>query len=239
MIWENCVFGTPYYLSKFWPKETLYNKNSINFRIKFPMKVHRKYHVFIGKFTKRPLSGRSLIKTSYDFQAFVGWAQNFGSTRTIWSFSKTGHLAVLAPILIWAWSLAFGGVMCESESRFGFESGFRAFWTGFESGFGFRAKIPFNGCSFLQEGSQSLAESGQIPIYEKFNKSFKLQYYIPVCCLLLYMHCAHKTRWIPPLVRGAVSVPTLYCWYALQNMSDCPECNSSMRKMTTLLRKML
>ncbi len=43
-----------------------------------------------------------------------------------------------------------------------------------------------------QEGSQSLAESGQIPIYKEFNKSFKLQYYIPVCCLLLYMDCAYK-----------------------------------------------
>ena len=31
-----------------------------------------------------------------------------------------------------------GPVMCESESGFGFESGFRAFWAGF--GFGFRAK---------------------------------------------------------------------------------------------------
>ncbi len=40
--------------------------------------------------------------------------------------------------------------------------------------------------------SHSLAESGQIPIYKEFNKSFKLQYYIPLCCLLLYMDSAHN-----------------------------------------------
>ena len=47
-------------------------------------------------------------------------------------------------------------------------------------------------CSFLHEGSQSLAESGQIPIYKELNKSFKLQYYIPVCCLFLCMDCGYK-----------------------------------------------
>ena len=36
-------------------------------------------------------------------------------------------------------SSTFGSVMCESESRFGFESGFRAFWAGFGFRFGFRA----------------------------------------------------------------------------------------------------
>ncbi len=35
--------------------------------------------------------------------------------------------------------IMFGAVMCESESGFGFESGFRAFWAGFGFGFGFRA----------------------------------------------------------------------------------------------------
>ena len=44
----------------------------------------------------------------------------------------------------------------------------------------------------IQESSQSLTESGQIPIYKEFNKFFKLQYYIPVCCLLLYMDCGYN-----------------------------------------------
>ena len=34
----------------------------------------------------------------------------------------------------------------------------------------------------------------RLPIYKEFNKSFKLQYYIPVCSLLLYMDCGYK--WI-------------------------------------------
>ncbi len=54
------------------------------------------------------------------------------------------------------------------------------------------AAYPSSLAGSLREGSQSLAESGQIPIHKEFNKSFKLQYYIPVCCLLLYMHCAHN-----------------------------------------------
>ncbi len=39
--------------------------------------------------------------------------------------------------------------MCESESGFRFESGFRAFWAGF--GFGFRARIKKSGFGFKKK----------------------------------------------------------------------------------------
>ncbi len=46
-----------------------------------------------------------------------------------------------------------------------------------------------------------MAESGQIPMicwnsYKEYNKSLKLQYYIPVCCLLLYKDCGYKSSQI-------------------------------------------
>ncbi len=39
-------------------------------------------------------------------------------------------------------------------------------------------------------------ESGQITIYNEFNKSSNT-YYIPTCCLLLYTHCFHKSCFFP------------------------------------------
>ncbi len=47
--------------------------------------------------------------------------------------------------------------------------------------------------SYIQEELDSMPEMHPTVIkYKEFNKSFKLQYYIPVCCLLLYIDCGYN-----------------------------------------------
>ncbi len=48
--------------------------------------------------------------------------------------------------------------------------------------------------SHIQEELDSMPEMHPIviPIYKEINKFFRLQYYIPVCCLLLYMDCGYN-----------------------------------------------
>ena len=68
-------------------------------------------------------------------------------------------------------------------------------------------------------------------LHKEFNKSFKLQYYKPVCCLLLYLDCAHKANFIDNL-QGVCILDKRFCLVSLS--SWCGQCIFSYKQSSRL-----